>query len=329
MAQLIHRSQASFVGPWLFDQAAMDALDTVIDEQWAQLQTNKKRLVENAIRRERNQAEKDGRYENLTSDQTKELDKRIRKEAETDPIYDDDDRIFTLTLDSHHKVKDETLKGAAEHAECQNQSVTKLQVSLVCGGVKVNLNLPAVEKGNELQIVTFPEGSEQAKEAFVKLTMWADNYRPNWIRILNGLPMVLIFPMALCLLLLCMLLAAKMTPAKPSLRDEAHELIKKGITPEEHGKALEILLRRGVEPDTAETGLDEIPLWFWLAMTLILSLACLLSFTATTAFEIGKGKRSVDWQKWHGNLLRNWVPGLIIPIALGIIASIIFEHYRR
>jgi hypothetical protein len=307
----------------------MDALDAVIDEQWKQLQTNKKRLIENATRREQRQAENDGKYENLAPEQTKELDKRIRKEAESDPTYDEDDRIFTLTLESQDKVKDVTIKGAAEHAECQSQYIKKLDVSLVCGGVKVNLAVPSVDKGSELQIVTLPEGSEQAKEAFVKLAIWAENYRPSWVRIVNGFPSVLIFPLFAILLLPCMLLVSITAPPRPSLQDEARDLVKKGITPAEYGKALTILLRRGSEPDKADLGLDEVPLWFWAAMALILTLAGLLSFTATTAFEIGKGKRSVAWQKWHGNLLRKWVPGIIIPIALSIIAAIIYEHYRR
>jgi hypothetical protein len=310
VAQVIHRSQESIVGPWLFDQAVMDSLDDVIEEQWSQLQTNKKRLIENAVKREKYQAEKDGKYENLTPEQVKELDKRIRKEAESDPTYGEDNCIFTLTLSSGHKLKDSTLKGAAEHSECQNQHVRKLEVSMVCGGIKVSLVVPSADNKNDLQIVTLPEGSEQAKEAFVKLTIWAENNKPRWLRIMNGLPPPLIIPI-FAILLLPFVFAASFMRAnpKPSLRDEARDLVQKGITPAEHDKALTILLRRGYEPERADMGLDEVPFWFWVVIAVWGTLTILLSMTATTAFEVGKGKRTVRWQKWHGNLLRKWVPG--------------------
>jgi hypothetical protein len=112
-----------------------------------------------------------------------------------------------------------------------------------------------------------------------------------------------------------------------SLQNEARDLVKNGITPAEYGKALTILLRRGSEPDKAGMRLDEVRLWFWIAITALVTLTILLSFTATTAFEIGKGKRSVAWQKWHGNLLTEWLPAFII---MGIVASIIgaFIHDR-
>jgi hypothetical protein len=321
MAQVIHRSQASFLGPWLFDQAAMESLAAVIEEQRIQLEANKKRLIENTVRREKNHAEKAGRYTNLTSDQAKEEDRKIRKEVEDDPAYRDDGCVFTLTLSNDHKVKDSTLKGAAEDAECQSQYVKKLEVSMSYGGVKVNLVIPSAEKKNDLQIVTLPEGSDQAKEAFVKLTIWADNYRPGWMRILNGLPPQLIMPIFLIWLLPLAFIVSFANPrSRPSHEVEARELVQKGITPDDHSKALTILLRRGYEYDNADMRMDKVPFWFWGAIATLVIPTILFTITATTAFEIGRGKRSVAWQKWYGNLLTKGVPGFII---MGVLASTI------
>ena len=36
---------------WLLDKAAFDALDEIIDEQWARLEAHRKRRIDNAVRR--------------------------------------------------------------------------------------------------------------------------------------------------------------------------------------------------------------------------------------------------------------------------------------
>jgi hypothetical protein len=329
VAELIYPTQRSFTGPWLFDQASMDSLDAVIDEQWSQLETNKKRLIENAVKREKSQADRNGKYEGKTAEQRKELDKVIREAVEGDPTYDEDGRVVTLTLLSGKKVRDPTLKGAGEHMECQVEYVKKLEVSLVCAGVKVNLAVPSAEKKTDLQIVTLPEGSEQAKEAFVKLTIWADNYRPGWLRVLNGFPAPLVGPLFIFLLLPFVFLAAALkSQSEPSLQQEATELLKDGITPTEYGKALTLLLRKEYKT-TKEAGFDEVPFWLWIVIVVFTICAVLLMITATTAFAIGRGNQSVRWQKWYGYMLGTWVPGFLISgVLASVVAAIISDRLR-
>jgi hypothetical protein len=104
---------------------------------------------------------------------------------------------------------------------------------------------------------------------------------------------------------------------KNTLKDEVQTLIAKGVKPEDHGRALELLLRQSVTAPN-EGDMLLVPRWFWIATAIAFAVACLLSFGARTAFEIGKGEASVRWQKWYGSFLRKTIPAFVV---LGVLSS--------
>jgi hypothetical protein len=59
--------------------AALQELDRIIAEQWKQLEAHKKKLIENALDREKYQMRKLQWYNNLEENDRKEEDKRIKQ----------------------------------------------------------------------------------------------------------------------------------------------------------------------------------------------------------------------------------------------------------
>jgi hypothetical protein len=214
--------------------------------------------------------------------------------------------------------------------ECKDQVVTRVEVKLTCGGVKGELSVPSPDLSKKLSIVTFPEGSEPAKELFVRMRIWADEHRPDWLRGLNGLPpfiyFILVGVIGLCL---CLIAATYISvTAGPSWRDEARGLVDKGVSQEDQGRALELLLRRELEPQAAA----RIPPPFWLCCSLVTLavMAALLCISASTAFEIGKGAASVRWQKWYAGFLRKTLPGfLFMGVLASTLGSFLYEYLKQ
>jgi hypothetical protein len=149
MVRVIHPCEERFRGPWLLDQEALAALDKVIDEQWRQLEAHKKHRIENAIRRNRNEMRNSDWYKGLDKEQQEEEDRKSKQTAEDDSLYADDGCFVTLTLASGIKVEDSRFSALSVAAQCQDQVVTKAEVRLVCGGVKVELIVPTVPNARE------------------------------------------------------------------------------------------------------------------------------------------------------------------------------------
>ena len=189
MAQIIYPCQHSWLGPWLLDAQALEKLDTVLIEQWKVLEAHKKRLINNAVEREKYQMRKLDWYNKLPeADRIKE-DEKIREKAQSNPEYADDGIKIVFTLPKGRKVLEDSFHKAIVDPALVEEVVTKAEFnSHFCGGVKATLVVPATAtaKDKSLSIITLPEGSEPARELFVRLQLWADEHQPGWLRRLNG-----------------------------------------------------------------------------------------------------------------------------------------------
>jgi hypothetical protein len=320
VTEIIRNTESTFFGPWLLDSAALVALDEILDEQWSRLEAHKKGQIENAVRRERSRLNRSD--SNLRSADERALeDKDIRQRAENDDQYSGDGRTITLTLSSGHKVRVNSFGDAVNDVNCQDHEVTKIEVRLCCGGIRGDLVVPTPDKNHGLSLVTLPEASEQAVELFVRLHRWCEQYKPDWLRRLWGAGLPSVPVLAVLFLILCFVIAVVTgsVSMKDPWREEVGKLIAKGVKTEDHGRALELLLRKSADLPT-DRQLIYPPTWFLVATVTAAVVTLLLSFGARTAFEIGKGTASVRWQKRYDSFLRRSVPAFLI---LGVLASIL------
>jgi len=181
VARIIYPCEVAFPGPWLLDSSALTELDSLIAEQWKRLSAYKKKEIEKTFDREKYQLQTLDSYNQLDENARKEEDKKLRQKIENDPLYSDDGYTVTLTLVSNVKVVESSFTAADSAPECQGQLVKKAEVRIVCGGIKVEMIVPAPDKLRSLSLLTLPEGSEPAVEAFIKFRKWADERRPDWL----------------------------------------------------------------------------------------------------------------------------------------------------
>ncbi|MGA2254163.1 MAG: hypothetical protein ABSG53_05830 [Thermoguttaceae bacterium] len=95
-------------------------------------------------------------------------------------------------------------------------------------------------------------------------------------------------------------------------------MLEKGVKPEDHGRALELILRRQKVAFPGANDKITLPTWLLAVAVSTAIVATLLSVSARTAFEIGKGATSVRWQKRYDGFLRKIIPSFLI---LGVLAS--------
>jgi hypothetical protein len=308
MPELIRKLESSNHGPWLLDKAALDELDDIILDQVGRLKEHRKTEITAAVRREQ--------YQRRKTDT--EDDRDIRKEIESD--HPDVTRVITLTLSSGHKIRPDSLREATTDIHCRDEKVTKIEVGLCYGDIRGDLVVPGANM-KALTIVTLPEASKPADELFVKLDMWAEQHRPGVLRLMQGMmPPLPMFLAALLIILFTISgLIIGILPKKSDARTEARKLVLKGVKPEDHSLALEILLRQISGLDN-EADFSKVPPWYKVMVGVVLSIGALCSFGASTAFDIGKGSVSVRRQKGYAWFLRIAVPSFLI---MGVLASLL------
>jgi hypothetical protein len=318
VAQVIHPCEASFPGPWLLDAQALAELDSILEEQWKQLTKHKKKEIEKAFDRAKTQLQHDDAYKALDDEGKKDEETKLKDKVEKDPLYADDGCTVTLTLASKVRVVEASFQAADNAPECQGEVVTKAEVKMLCGGVKVEMVVPTPDKMRPLSLLTFPEGSPPALEAFIKLRKWADERRPDLLRQLQGSapfgPWFLAIAFA-GLFTICGMLTRPREGS--SWRHDAKELLDKGIRPEDHGRALEMLIRKELSAQEVQTN---FPAWLLVALVTIALMALLLSVPAFTAFNIASGKRSVRIQQRYDRFLRTLLPAFLF---MGVLASLV------
>lgn len=330
MTEIIHKTTNAYFGPWLLDRASLDALDEIIVEQWGVLQAHRKRLIDNAVRRERDRRGKPDSNAELSEGQSDQQNKEIRQRAEEEYAYPDDGRTITLTLSSGNKVRVSNFRDAANDVNCQGHEVVKIEVKLYCAGIRGDVVVPTADKSKSLSLVTLPEASEQAVELFVRLNRWAEEHKPDWFHRIRGIGAVPAWALAALIVFFFSVIAyltGGMRINSPWM-EEVRNFVAKGVKPDDYGRALELLLQHvaGVSDQSQVIGM---PIWWYVAAVTTAIVASLLSIQARTAFEIGKGVKSIRRQKWYNGFLRKSIVGfLIMGVLASALGSMVFDLLR-
>jgi hypothetical protein len=305
MAEFIPKTEGKFSGPWLLDRAALGALDDIIKEQWSRLEAYRQREIDAKVLAL-------APYAGVNPDL-----EQIRERARSD--YSGDSRRITLTVASGHGIRVASFREAMDDVSCQTQRITKITVTLNCGGISGDIVVPTADFSQSLSIIALPEASEPAVELFIKLNRWADDYKPHWLRKLRGLAPPLIWMLAL-LIVIAVLVIGMVTGSYSEtepLNESIRALVAKGIKPEDYGHALELLLR--LSPVYPKQFIMHYAKWMPVAAAAIAIIAALLSVQARTAFELGSGSRSVQRQKTYDSFLRWTIPAFFFVDVLAAI----------
>jgi hypothetical protein len=105
-------------------------------------------------------------------------------------------------------------------------------------------------------------------------------------------------------------------------------LVKKGVTPADENRALELLLQKEIG-GTDNEGKLEASWWLKSILLTIISILIFLSLRASTVFEIGKGKARARLQQWYDGFLRKTIPAfLIMGVVASALGNMVYEYFR-
>ena len=197
---------------------------------------------------------------------------------------------------------------------CQHHEVAKIEVRLCCGGIRGDLVVPTPDRNHKLSLVTLPEASAQADEVFVILNGWCEQFKPGWLRKLRAEPPVAIGIAGILVIVFALIAGFTGSIAtKDPWRDDVSKLIDKGVKPEDHGRALELVLEKLADPQGGRKE-SRLPTWFFV-------------FSGITF--IGKGAASVRWQKQYDRFLRKTIPAFVIfGVLTSALGSYVFEFFH-
>lgn len=336
MAEITYPSEQSS-GLWILDKEALKKFDEIIDSFLAKFQEQKKQDIEAEYLRRRRDFLGDPIYSKWSEDKQQQRLKEIQEEIEKSYRFVNDQRELKLKLESGKTLAIQRFSDVENEREVQEDAPTEFSLSLRCGLIEVKAKISSgILSGLEASVTPATPGVTQ--ECLLALRQWAEEYKIHkafWVWHELKAAGILWLLTVVAILFLTFLAsaagtartippAATSSPGRTKLRDEAKELVKKGIqTQQDERRAVELALalQSDYDPDPPPPSLPppefRMPMWYWFAFGLIVALAVLLSFPPRTSIAVGKkGTDQVAWMKWWTNHTFYTIPTLFVSIVI-------------
>lgn len=302
MATLIYSTQFSEKGPWLLDADALGKLDDVLEAEWTRLSNHETQLIERGCAEELGARRTSSGDSHAINDDIRE---RIRGLVERSR-----ERSLVFSLSNGHKLAVATFAEAGRHHELVRQRVIGAELKMRRGDVRIEVSIS--RGSNQLAFEARPEESDVARETFGAIYSWCrDVGPPAWHRWWAGSLLLRIAILWVALAYAATtLLSTGADNSKAELRQEAHRLLKDGITQAEQQRAIAILLAIESEYNVAATKRSLTPRQ-WVLLSSAAAACLLLVLFPRTTIGLGRGAAEVRW--W-----RRWITlvGVTVPMLI-------------
>ncbi len=238
-----------------------------------------------------------------TTASPEEINGQIKKNIKPYSSWDLKKSII-LHFADNTKVQTETLSEAIHHPGAETKKATFLQVTLKCGDVECELELPSIL--DHIHLKASPETSAIAREVFRSFRDWIrSNQQPLWTQYWFRPAIWIIGFIGVTVLL------SIVTSTDSHSRADAHALLDKGLAPGDELKALRLLLEMQSEysPTSAK---PHVPLWAAITVAGTIILCTLLTFRPYVVLGIGKRNASVVRWRWYIKLISYSLPVWIL-----------------
>lgn len=321
MAQLIYSTKLSESGPWLLDAAALTELDNVLGAEWERLGKREEQWIQDRVA-----ARLGGMPRKLTPElEAKEQADALRsaRELAADRRY----RSLMLRLPGDHKLAVSTFQEAAQHPEMAKQGAQGFELSLQRADVKLSVSLNN-RWSNRLEVTAEPPALDDARDLFGAVYNWSRGVEPPlWQKVWAGADFV-VWALWMIYMFLVLSIAASTLQAssKAALKEEAHALIRKGVTPANQAKATELTLAIVSEyPVPAERSRLSGRWWCIIVIGLLVCIA--VSIRPRNVIGLGKGAAKIHrwrlWMRFAGVTVPVTILGSIVwPFAVTVFQSL-------
>ena len=338
MATLIYPTELREDGPLILASDDLLELDKVLQLEWERLAKHEEELIERTVAeetrgwavpppfagREEEQRQKDisqevrSRIERREEQLREDISQRVRLRIENDRL-----RSLTMLLTGGEKLAVENFAEAEKHHELMRGSVTGFELQMRRGNVRLGIRVQR-RAYDGIEIEARPAESEDARQLFGALRNWVQKIRlPGWQRVWaagGGSLAFMVWPLYL-LLVLWILLTSLMSDNRGTLRAQAHQLLKNGVTTAEQNKAIELLLALESDYDIGAkprgmTGRG------WILLVCGAAVALAVSIPPKTTIGIGRGRAAV--KRW-----RAWVRFVGVTVPTMILGNLVWPQVQQ
>jgi len=292
--RFVHQSCRTLLvaGPILIDREQLEKLDDILENEFKRFEEERDRALDTAVEN----AFKEERAHFRNKDKSPETIRAKTKDELT--VYGKflSRRACIITLDNGKSVPTENFASAFRDADLQDKKPTGFSVFIESGGRKCSVKVDPYR--NCLAVEVSPQGDELTQQALTVLKNWQKSVQPPaWLELWSKR-----IPFFWAIWFMVWMSAVLFTTtlfeqtSRNAFREEVTHLLQNGLTPEKHGRALELLLSISVNYRTNPVGVS-FPNWFGLFFWGGLIYCIALSFKPEVAIAIGAG--DIQVRRWR------------------------------
>lgn len=313
MAEFVYETSLSISGPWLLDYEALGSLDVLLDQEWEKLVAYRDKAIADEI---------SSALLKITprpDEDIQEVRNQIERMVRAGFEHRRSQREITIALKNGQKVRVHSFKEASNYPGIAQQVAVEFEVGLQCADIRCDISLS--RDRNLLQIKASPEESHQSRDLFASLQQWVRKVEPTrWQKLWrqyadNSFFFVMIYTMT------WMVLAAFFSPSSNYYKEQARELLSKGISANDQTRAIELILAI-VSNSIPSSQQNLFPPLFWLYVATGYLLLLLPAVAPKTLMGIGKGTQRI-------NIWRRWANFAFYLAPLAIIANLLWPLFRK
>ncbi|MDD5140864.1 MAG: hypothetical protein PHY43_11460 [Verrucomicrobiales bacterium] len=303
MAEFIHSTESQIDGPFLIDRSQMEALDKILQEEWARFKEKRNEMLDQSVE-ERFKVEHARSYNKEVP--SEKLRETIREELQKS--YDFRERkecLLYLRNGSVAKVPD--FVTAFREPDLQDKEPNGFYAILESCGHSCQIRLTG--RRATLEVDVAPKRNQFVQETLMVLKNWQNAVRPPkwqtlWLKTVDfGIAHWMIWILACFLSFTAIEKQAETTQVYTYSQEASQLLNATNLTAENQGKAIQLLLAKtyGYAPQPIKRN---FPGWFLILVFCGLAYCVAFSYAPTVSIAIGLGEKKVQfWRKYSRFIL--------------------------
>jgi hypothetical protein len=300
-------------------------LDGILAEQMQRLRALQSQMMEEEVTKRMAEVRASGSVED-----SKDLEERQKRYTEIIRRGElgRESTSLVLHFSNGGRLETRSFEEASAHAEVSQSEATSFDLNLECGTVSLQMNAESDSFDTELTLGVSPSGTEGARSLFSALRRWlrtiqAPRSQQWWCRI-GHFRYGLWFAFGYALLMIFLGLQDNVDSGY--YKQQAHELIKQGVTADKQQKAIETLLALASDYSAPVAHGLTLTRWFWFFCVGGTIVCLILSYPPRIVLGLGVGEEKIiRWQRWTRFVLVI-VPGFV---ASNFLYPVIVQAIKR
>lgn len=291
MAEMQFLTNLNVTGPWLLERSALDELDTIIEREYSALkEQNDKELRDNVEKeiKSRNYQDQDERDK-----QTRTLEKQYRAYFEFRC-----ERIVTVSLPMEKQLVGGSISEVARHPALTDVNPGGLVIFFRVGQTDCRFKVASDRLDPRAELAVSSKDPKIQNDLFAVLREWMDKTAPpKWQQLWYRVGVIPLWALLIILIAVVDGILASLQLDNP-YRQEAHALLRQGISPATQVKAIGLLLALASDYRPPLAGASP-PFWLEIAGLGFLVVCSVLSIGPKAVIGLGRGESRIRlWRRW-------------------------------